>query len=84
MASSASHGSLAQKSFKLMSKDSQNVARIKKAVFELQKKFEDTNNLGKRMPSTLSLKFSSSVIFHYKTKILKKFLTNSSEITKRK
>jgi hypothetical protein len=35
MASSASHGSLAQKSFKLMSKDSQNIVRLKKTAFEL-------------------------------------------------
>lgn len=45
MASSASHGSLAQKSFKLMSRDSQNVGKIKKAVSELQKRIVDTSKL---------------------------------------
>ena len=57
MASSASHGSLAQKSYKLMSRDSQNVAKIKKAVYELQKKIGDpTKRFGKKDAANFVMK----------------------------
>ena len=49
MASSASNGSLAQKSFKLVSRDSQNVTKLKRTVFELMKKVGgQMQSLGKK------------------------------------